>query len=59
MGLEPRHQKHSNLKDSKGQIISKANFESKIERKYFSISALGLKIVQIKKRIQMILLDDK
>ena len=30
-------------------------FEPKIERKYFSISALG----QIKKRIQIIILDDK
>ena len=44
------------LKASKSRKqILKFSFEPKNERKYFSISALG----QIKKRIQIIILDDK
>ena len=42
---------------AKGQTISKANFEVYIW--YFSISALGLYMGQIKTRIQTIVSDDK
>ena len=39
--------------------ILKFSFEPKADQKYFSISALGSKMGQIKKRMQIIILDDK